>query len=94
MRLDEYRGLVHGEERPHAEGVAGLQPQDLAFLGLGDPNGWSWGTILHNAQRSGTLGTAWWTAAMPSLAILLLVVAATLVSLAYNDARNPRTRED
>ena len=71
-----------------------LSESGLAFLGLGDPNGWSWGTILHNAQRSGTLGTAWWTAAMPSLAILLLVVAATLVSLAYNDARNPRTRED
>jgi len=71
-----------------------LSESGLAFLGLGDPNGWSWGTILHNAQRSGSLGTAWWTTLFPSLAILLLVVAATLASLAYNDARNPRTRED
>ena len=64
----------------------------LSFLGLGDPSSWSWGTILHNAQQSGSLATAWWTTLFPSLAILLLVVATTLLSVAYNDARNPRTR--
>ena len=26
---------MHGEQRPHAEGISALQPQDLAFLGLG-----------------------------------------------------------
>ncbi|OZM77962.1 ABC transporter permease [Pseudonocardia sp. MH-G8] len=71
-----------------------LSEAGLSFLGLGDPTSWSWGTILYNAQRSGVLGSAWWTALFPSLAILLLVVAATLASLAYNDARNPRTRGD
>ena len=71
-----------------------LAESGLAFLGLGDPNSWSWGTVLYNAQRTGALGTAWWTTLFPSLAILLLVVAATLASLAYNDARSPRTRED
>lgn len=71
-----------------------LSEAGLAFLGLGDPSSWSWGTILYNAQRSGALSSAWWTAFFPSLAILLLVVAATLVALAYNDARNPRTRQD
>ncbi|PZF79937.1 ABC transporter permease [Jiangella anatolica] len=71
-----------------------LSEAGLAFLGLGDPSSWSWGTILYNAQRSGSLSSSWWTAFFPSLAILLLVVAATLVALAYNDARNPRTRQD
>lgn len=71
-----------------------LTESGLAFLGLGDPNGWSWGTVLHNAQRSGSLATAWWTTLFPSAAILLLVVAATLASVAYNDARNPRARAD
>ncbi|WP_298889743.1 ABC transporter permease [uncultured Serinicoccus sp.] len=71
-----------------------LSEAGLSFLGLGDPSSWSWGTILYNAQRSGVLASAWWTALFPSLAILLLVVAATLTSLAYNDARNPRTRGD
>jgi peptide/nickel transport system permease protein len=71
-----------------------LSEAGLAFLGLGDPDSWSWGKILHNAQRSGSLATAWWTTLFPSLAILLLVIAATLASIAYNDARNPRTRSD
>jgi peptide/nickel transport system permease protein len=69
-----------------------LAEAGLAFLGLGDPNSWSWGTILHHAQRSGSLATAWWTTLFPSLAILLLVVATTLLAVAYNDARNPRSR--
>lgn len=71
-----------------------LAEAGLSFLGLGDPSSWSWGTILYNAQRSGVLSSAWWTALFPSLAILVLVVAATLCSLGYNDARNPRTRGD
>ena len=29
----------------------------------------------------------------PSLAILALVLSATLLSIAYNDARNPRNRD-
>lgn len=69
-----------------------LSEAGLAFLGLGDPNSWSWGTILHHAQRSGSLATAWWTTLFPSLAILVLVVATTLLAVAYNDARNPRSR--
>ena len=71
-----------------------LSEAGLAFLGLGDPESWSWGTILFNAQRSGAITFAWWTTLFPSLAILLLVVASTLVSIAYNDARNPKTREN
>lgn len=71
-----------------------LSAAGLAFLGLGDPNSWSWGRILYEAQQSGAMSSAWWTTLFPSLAILALVVAATLLSLAYNDARNPRSRKD
>ncbi len=71
-----------------------LSEAGLSFLGLGDPDTWSWGKILYNAQRSGSLATAWWTTLFPSLAILLLVVAATLISIAYNDARNPKVRSE
>jgi len=69
-----------------------LSAAGLAFLGLGDPNSWSWGRILYEAQQSGAMSSAWWTTLFPSLAILALVIAATLISIAYNDARNPRTR--
>jgi peptide/nickel transport system permease protein len=71
-----------------------LTAAGLAFLGLDDPNSWSWGRILYEAQQSGALSEAWWMTLFPSLAILALVVAATLLSIAYNDARNPRARKD
>ncbi|MEO3884584.1 ABC transporter permease [Nonomuraea sp. B5E05] len=68
-----------------------LAEAGLSFLGLGDPNSWSWGTILHKAQQSGSLASAWWTTLFPSVAILLLVLSTTLLSVAYNDARNHRS---
>jgi peptide/nickel transport system permease protein len=71
-----------------------LAAAGLAFLGLGDPESWSWGRILYESQQSGAMSSAWWTTLFPSLAILALVVSATLISIAYNDARNPRTRKD
>lgn len=66
----------------------------LSFLGMGDPNSWSWGRVLYESQQSGSMTSAWWTTFFPSVAILLLVVAATLIAIAYNDARNPRNRRD
>ena len=70
-----------------------LSEAGLAFLGLSDPQNWSWGRILFEAQQSGAMQSAWWTTLFPSLAILLLVVSASLLSIAYNDARNPRSQE-
>jgi peptide/nickel transport system permease protein len=70
-----------------------LAAAGLAFLGLGDPNTWSWGRILYEAQQAGAMSTAWWLPLFPSLAIFLLVLSATLLSTAYNDARNPRRRK-
>ncbi|WP_369053431.1 ABC transporter permease [Kineococcus terrestris] len=67
-----------------------LSAAGLAFLGLGDPTSWSWGRILYEAQSAGAMVSAWWLTLFPSLAILALVLSATLVSIAYNDARNPR----
>lgn len=70
-----------------------LSAAGLAFLGLGDPSTWSWGRILYEAQQSGAMVSAWWLTLFPSLAILALVLSATLLSIAYNDARNPRNHE-
>ena len=43
-----------------------LSEAGLAFLGLGDPNSWSWGRILYEAQQSGAMSSAWWTTLFPS----------------------------
>lgn len=68
-----------------------LSAAGLAFLGLGDPSTWSWGRILFEAQQAGAMSSAWWLTLFPSLAILALVLAATLASIAFNDARDPRS---
>jgi len=70
-----------------------LSAAGLAFLGLGDPTTWSWGRILFEAQQSGAMVSSWWLTLFPSLAILALVLSATLISISYNDARNPRNRD-
>ncbi|MEU9510381.1 ABC transporter permease [Micromonospora sp. NPDC048170] len=62
----------------------------LSFLGLGDPDAWSWGRILLNAQRSGVVAIAWWQTLFPSLAILFLVLSATVAGMRFNDVRDPR----
>ncbi|MFV0453331.1 MAG: ABC transporter permease [Propioniciclava sp.] len=70
-----------------------LSAAGLAFLGLGDPTTWSWGRILYEAQQSGAMVSSWWLTFFPSMAILILVLSATLLSITYNDARNPRNQE-
>lgn len=70
-----------------------LAAAGLSFLGVGDTNTWSWGRILFEAQHSGAMQAAWWTALFPSLAIFALVLSAILVSIAYDDARQARIWE-
>jgi peptide/nickel transport system permease protein len=71
-----------------------LAAAGLSFLGLGDPTRWSWGQVLFLSEQAGAMQSAWWTTLFPSLAILMLVMSATLISISYNDARDPRIRED
>lgn len=66
-----------------------LTEASLAFLGLGDPNLPSWGTILVDAQRF--LGSAPWIALFPGLAITVAVVGFNLVGDGLARAINPRS---
>ena len=56
----------------------------LGFLGLGDPNVTSWGTLASEAQRF--LRVAWWLTVFPGLAILLVVLALNLLGDLLVDA--------
>ena len=63
----------------------------LAFIGLGDPTAPSWGQILNNAQSAGAPGLgAWWYIAPPAIAVVLVVLAFTLVGNALDDVLNPK----
>ncbi len=68
-----------------------LTESSLAFLGLGDPNVISWGTMIGSARDM--LRTAPYLTALPGLAILLTVLALNLVGDGINAALNPRSRE-
>lgn len=73
--------------------VAGsiLAEATLAFLGLGDPNRTSWGTMLHFAFDSGATGRgAWWYVVPPGLGIVLVVLSFTLVGHSLDRVLNPR----
>jgi peptide/nickel transport system permease protein len=63
----------------------------LSFLGVGDPNTISLGTMLNNAQQF--LRYAWWTATVPGIVLCMMTLGIALVSDGLNDALNPRLKE-
>jgi peptide/nickel transport system permease protein len=63
----------------------------LAFIGLGDPTAPSWGQLLNNAQGAGAPGLgAWWYIAPPAIAVVMVVLAFTLLGNALDDVLDPR----
>lgn len=70
--------------------TAVLTEAGLSYLGLGDPNAWSWGGILQTAFRGGHHFHAWWLIVCPSLAIMFFVVSFNLLGLGINETLNPK----
>ena len=62
----------------------------LAFLNLSDPNVASWGNLIGAGKN--VLRVQWYVSAIPGVAILLTVLAVSLVGQGLNDALNPRLR--
>lgn len=65
-----------------------LLESGLSFMGLGDPNLMSWGYII-GAGRT-VIRDAWWVSVFPGLAIMISVLALSLIGEALNDALNPK----
>jgi peptide/nickel transport system permease protein len=63
----------------------------LGFLGVGDPNVMSLGSMLNNAQQY--IRQAWWTVTFPGIALCLLTLGIALLSDGLNDSLNPRLKE-
>ncbi|CAN7419699.1 ABC transporter permease [Bosea sp. LjRoot9] len=93
--------LIFGEILPNAlppvivyasvvMAVAILLESALAFLKLSDPNVASWGNLI-GAGRD-VLRVQWYVSAIPGIAILVTVLAVSLVGQGLNDALNPRLR--
>jgi peptide/nickel transport system permease protein len=74
--------------------AAVMAEASLEFLGLGNPNTVSWGTILYYAQQQNALLTGQWVLVFaPGLMIALLAVSFTLVNFGVDALSNPRLRE-
>jgi len=91
--------IIFGEILPNALGpiiviatmVVGnaiLTESALSFLGLGDPNLMSWGSMVGGSRSS--MWVAWWTMVLPGLCIMVTVLALNFIGDGLNDALNPR----
>jgi peptide/nickel transport system permease protein len=68
-----------------------LMESALSFLGMGDPNVVSWGSMIGDGREM--LRTAWYLTALPGGALVLTVLALNLLGDGLNDALNPRMNE-
>lgn len=64
-----------------------LMESALSFMGLGDPNLVSWGSMIGSGRDQ--LRTAWYLTAIPGLAIVLTVLAFNLIGDGIADAIDP-----
>lgn len=74
-------------------GSAIILESTLAFLGLGDPTTFSWGTMLKTALDTGAATAGyWWFVLSPGIAIVVVVLCFTLVGRALEAVLNPTLR--
>ncbi len=70
-----------------------LAESSLSFLGLGDPNLVSWGSMLNFALDRGAVSRqAWWFLLPPGFAILWVSLALILIGNSLEDIVNPRIK--
>ena len=69
-------------------GIAMLFQAGISFLGLADPNSFSWGMML--GENRPTVLQAWWPTTLPGIAIFLTVLSVNLIGDGLNEALNPR----
>lgn len=77
-----------------ATGAIGAEA-GLSFLGLGNTESVSWGTMLYQAQLQGALAQGLWVwLLVPGLALSGLIMALTLINFGIDLISNPHLRED
>jgi peptide/nickel transport system permease protein len=65
----------------------------LDFLGLGDPNTISWGSMLYQAEQTSALIIGmWWWFIPPGFCIAILGTALTLINFGIDEIADPRLR--
>ncbi|MCV2894964.1 ABC transporter permease [Lentibacter sp. XHP0401] len=65
----------------------------IGFLGFGDPDVVSWGSIIYDAYASQAMYRAPWWVVPPGIAIMVLVTSVYFIGRAYEEVINPRLQE-
>jgi peptide/nickel transport system permease protein len=72
-------------------GASILMEAALSFLGLSDPNAYSWGYMIGSSLEY--IWDSWWAVTFPGFAIFLTVLGISLIGDGLNDALNPKLRK-
>jgi peptide/nickel transport system permease protein len=73
--------------------LAVLGEAGLSYFGLGNPDAFSWGTVLYNGFQAGAINQgAWWYVVPPGLAITLFVLALFAVGQVVENESNPQAQ--
>lgn len=64
----------------------------LQFLGVGNPNEVSWGSMLYWAQQFAFYAGDWWWILAPGLSITIVATAFALLGFSVEETMNPRLR--
>lgn len=75
---------------PVAFGNAILAEAAISFLGFGDPQSQSWGSILRRAFDGGALDLGWWWMIAPGLAITIVSSSMFFLTRPFEEVLNPR----
>jgi peptide/nickel transport system permease protein len=68
-----------------------LAEAGLSYIGLGNPNVITWGTVIYWAQNNQALLTgAWWTFVIPGVAIALVGLSLIMINYGIDEITNPR----
>lgn len=67
-----------------------LSEASLSFLGFGDPQVVSWGSMLYDAYTTGSISRAWWWTLPPGLCITFFVISVFLIARDWELIANPR----
>lgn len=76
-------------------GIAGaiMGEASLSFLGVGDPDSMSWGTMINSGLTRSDFPDEWWAAVFPAIFLAFTVLGFNLLGDGLQDAINPRLKK-
>jgi peptide/nickel transport system permease protein len=65
----------------------------LSYLGLGEEDSLSWGSMINSGLAKADFPTEWWAVVFPALALAITVLGFNLLGDGLQDAINPKMKK-